>query len=92
MRKPDFLMLLAGCLFCVATLAAGTESAQPPSDMGAAKKPLKPVPDFPASPPLETRERHVPLRNAAPRASRIPSKTLLPQLDEKHLGLGCAQP
>ncbi len=89
MRKPEVVMLMASGLFSVGTWAAAAENPQPPSAMKAAEKALKPAPDNPTAPRLKTLERQ---RNVAPKASRAPPKPVLPQLDEKSLGLGCAQP
>lgn len=89
MRKPDIVMLMVSCLFSVGAWAAAAENPQSPPEMEAAEKALKPAPDDPRPSRLKALERK---RNVAPRASRAPSKPLLPQLDEKNLGLGCAQP
>lgn len=89
MRKPDVVMLMVSCLFSVAALAAAADNPQPPLEIKAVENALKPVADNPRTPLLKAIERK---RNVAPRTSHASSKPLLPQLDEKSLGLGCAQP
>lgn len=89
MRKPDIAMLMVSCMFSAGALAGAAENLQPPQEIKAVENALKPVADDPRTPLLKAIERK---RNVAPRASRASSKTLLPQLDEKSLGLGCAQP
>ena len=91
MRKVDIAMLMASGLFsiCVWTAAAG--NPQPPSGMASVEKALKPALNVPATSRLQS-ERSGQLRIAAPGASLAPSKPVLPQLDQKSLGLGCAQP
>ena len=89
MRKSDVVMMLVSGLFSVGALAAASDSAQPRPEMEAVEKALRTTPDDPRPPLLKAIERK---RNVAPRATPAPSKALLPKLDEKNLGLGCAQP
>lgn len=89
MRKPDIVMLMVSCLFSAGAWAGAAENPQPPPAIKAVEKALKPVADDPRPSLLKAIERK---RNMAPRETHTPSKPALLRLDEKSLGLGCAQP
>lgn len=78
--------LLAGLLF-VAT-AAATEAPQSPVRRTVAELVRNPAPDSSKAPGLKPAGRQA---TAARKTPLSPSKSPLPMLDEKNLGLGCAQ-
>lgn len=92
MRKPDLAMLAVCCLFSAWPCAALAENSQPPSGEKSVGKAVKPAPGDPAPPRLKAYKQLKQPRNAASGVPHTPSKSLLPKLDEKNLGLGCAQP
>lgn len=98
MRKSDLAMLAACCLFSAWPCAALAESTQPPSEtkapsgMKATKKTTKPAPNAPAPTRSKARKRLDQLGKTASGTPKKTSKSSLPKLDEKNLGLGCAQP
>lgn len=92
MHKPDIAILMAGCLFLVCPCAATAKNPQPPSTMQASENTTKPATgDSPATRSKVGKRLDQP-RNATSVAPRAPSKSSLHKLDEKNLGLGCAQP
>jgi hypothetical protein len=98
MRKPDLAMLAACCLFSAWPCAALAENSPPPSvtktpsGTEAIGKTAKPAPGAPATPRPKARKQLDRPGNAASGVSKKTSKSSLPKLDEKNLGLGCAQP
>ena len=85
MRKPDIAILIASGLFYASSWAAVAENPQTPPAMQGSKKTMKPATD-------DSKPTRLKTRNTMPKSPRKPSKPLLPKLDEKNLGLGCAQP
>lgn len=92
MRKPDLAMLAVCCLFSAWPCAALAENSQPPSGEKNVGKAVKPAPGDPAPPRPKARKRLDQPGNVASGAHKTTSKSSLPKLDEKNLGLGCAQP
>lgn len=98
MRKTDIVTLMAGALFSVCSCAAIAENSPPPSvtktpsGAKAIGKDAKPAPGAPATPRLKPRKRLDRPGNAASGVPKKTSKSSLNKLDEKNLGLGCAQP
>ncbi|MDO8466239.1 MAG: hypothetical protein Q7S46_13475 [Gallionella sp.] len=92
MRKPDIVILMVSGLFYASSWAAVAENPQTPPAIQGSKKTMKPATGDSKPTRLKTRKQPDQPRNTAPKSSRTPSKPLLPKLDEKNLGLGCAQP
>lgn len=85
MHKNSSVLLMTSALLSMANGAGAQEIPSPKSTPKAIQESLKSVPD---SSGLNTSGKP---GKAAPRASRAPTKPML-LLDEKNLGLGCAQP
>lgn len=98
MRKPDLAMHVAYYLIFAWSCAALAESPQPPSKtkapsgIEATKKTTKPAPNAPVPTHSKVRKRLDQPGNAASGAPKKISESSLSKLDEKNLGLGCAQP
>lgn len=81
-------LLMAGSLLTLAPWAGAQEVA--PSKI-VRPVPQTGLPPAPSPPPRAGQQANGKPGYQTPRASRVPVKPLL-QLDEKNLGLGCAQP
>lgn len=92
MRKPDIAILMVSGLFYASSWAAVAENPQTPPAMQGSKKTMKSAADDSKPTRLKTRKQPDQTRNTMPKSPRKPSKPLLQKLDEKNLGLGCAQP
>jgi hypothetical protein len=89
MRKGRIVTLIAGCVLSAAVWAAAAESPKQEKAADIRKAASKPAPVDASRPGGKPSERK---RTGAPQVSGATSKTPLLQLDEKNLGLGCAQP
>lgn len=92
MRKTDIVMLAVSYLLFIGTWAAAAENQPPLSGRKAVKNSLEATPDGSTPPRLKERKRIKRPRDVMPKASRVPSESLAPRLDEKNLGLGCSKP
>jgi hypothetical protein len=88
MRK-GVVTLFASGLLTVGAWAATAENPQPEKPANTTKAAPKPAQIDASRPGGKPSERK---RTIAPQASGATSKTPLQQLEEKNLGLGCAQP
>ena len=85
MHKNSSVLLMTSALLSMAIGASAQELPSPKSAARAIQESLESVPDASG---LNTSSKP---KKTAPRASRAPTKPML-LLDEKNLGLGCAQP
>lgn len=92
MRKSNIAILMVSGLFSASSCAAVAENPQTPQAKQSSKKTMKPATDDSKPTRLKTRKQPDQPRNTMPKSPHKSSKPLLQKLDEKNLGLGCAQP